>query len=83
MAEIWRRYGGDIAEIWRRYDGDIGEIYAPPHRAEVGKAEVGGRARTGAELGQGHPLHARIESKAVTDRVDVILHLVRALWGGG
>jgi len=19
MAEIWRRYGGDMAEIWRRY----------------------------------------------------------------
>ena len=23
MAEIWRRYGGDIAEIWRRYSGEL------------------------------------------------------------
>ena len=60
--------------------GDIGED-APAHRAEVAEAEVGARARTGAELGQGHPLHARIESKAVTDRVDAILDLVRARWG--
>ena len=26
MAEIWRRYGGDMAEIWRRYGGDVGEM---------------------------------------------------------
>jgi len=70
-----------MAEIWRRYGGDIGED-APAHRAEVAEAEVGeARARTGAELGKGHPLHARIESKALTDRVDAILHLVRARWG--